>query len=249
QPLELLAGLNRVALLLGPALERFDAVVVVANTFAGPELQVAAVRLRLDLALRGEPSAEQGRADALCQGSLGDQQKRLPALAHHGWRRDDPPLRRQQQRGPSLAGLERGDFVGDHALEKLRGLGPADLHIAPIEPIQGSGRSFHAFSVGTRVHSNGGESRRRRRRYSSRPTSPSPSYETALGPFRRCGGWFPKIARWSPSPSCATAAGRSSPSARRRSCSCSTSRSWWSRCRTSRKNWMRACPAAGGWRA
>ena len=36
------------------------------------------------------------------------------------------------------------------------------------------------------------------RRYTSRPTSPSPSYETALGPFRRCRRRFPKIRRrWS----------------------------------------------------
>ena len=42
-----------------------------------------------------------------------------------------------------------------------------------------------SFSVGTEVHSKGGESRPPGRRYTSRPTSPSPSYETALGPFRR----------------------------------------------------------------
>ena len=64
QPLELLAGLGGLALLLGPALERLDAVVVVADPLAGAELQVAAVRLELDLALRREARAEQGRGDA-----------------------------------------------------------------------------------------------------------------------------------------------------------------------------------------
>ena len=177
-----------------PALEGLDAEVVVEDPLAWAELQVAAVRLELDLALGGEPRAQQRRAHGLGEVGLGDQEERLGPLAHDPQRRDDPALRRQQQRRPGLAGLERDDLVRDHPLEKVGRLGPRDGDVAAVEAVQRSGRGLHAFSVGTRVHSNGGESRREPRRYSSRPTSPSPSYETALGPFRRCGGRFHRIA-------------------------------------------------------
>src|SRR3954465_10882489 len=194
QALELLVRRGGLVLLLGPALDRLDAVVVVRDPLTGPELEVAAVRLRLDLALGGEARAQQRRADRLRERGVGDQQERLRPLAYDSPWRDDPAVRRQQQGRARLARLEGRDLVREHALEEVRRLRAGHGHVAAIQPIARSGHRFHAFSVGTPVHSNGGESQRACGRYSSRPTSPSPSYETALGPFRRCRSGFPKIA-------------------------------------------------------
>ncbi len=79
--------------------------------------------LRLDVALRGEPRADEGRADALAEAPLGEDQEVVRRAPEHDEGRDDPRLRRQEQGLARVAGAERLHVVRDHRLKVRRGVG------------------------------------------------------------------------------------------------------------------------------
>ena len=72
--------------------------------------------------------AEQRGADDLAQLGLGQQQEVLGPAPPHPQGRDQPALRRQQQRVDDLAG---GDVVGDHPLEVVLRVRAGDPDIRP----------------------------------------------------------------------------------------------------------------------
>ena len=63
--------------------------------------------------------AEEGRTHGLAQLGLGQQQEVLRPAPPDAHGRDQPALRREQQRRHQLA---RGDVVGDHPLEVVLGV-------------------------------------------------------------------------------------------------------------------------------
>jgi hypothetical protein len=75
------------------------------------------VLLRLDRALRREAGAQELANEPLAGKGLGQEQEVVLPAAHDDERRDDPRLRRQEQRRARLPGCERLDVVRDHAVE------------------------------------------------------------------------------------------------------------------------------------
>ena len=73
--------------------------------------------LRLDLAAGAQAHAREVRTHGLAELRLGEEQEVLVAAAPDDERRDEPRLRREQERGDGVADGERVDVVRDHPLE------------------------------------------------------------------------------------------------------------------------------------
>ncbi|RDI73269.1 hypothetical protein Gocc_3064 [Gaiella occulta] len=129
QPLELVGGdaLGAVRRVGVEQLAGGNAVVVVRHAALDlPEDERRDMLLRLDRALRGEAEARKLGAQSLAELRLGQQQEVVLPAAQHYQRRDESGLRREQQRLARLAGSERLDVVGHHALQVGGGIRSGD---------------------------------------------------------------------------------------------------------------------------
>jgi hypothetical protein len=84
------------------------------------------VVLRLDVDLRREAGACELRAHDVAELGLRQHEEVVARAADDPERRDDPRLRRQQQR---VAVLVRGDVVRDHPLQEVLRVGPRHAEV------------------------------------------------------------------------------------------------------------------------
>jgi hypothetical protein len=90
------------------------------------------VRFRFDLALRPQTHPRQVRAHDLAQSRLGQDEELVVVATQNDEGRDQPRLRREQQRRARLTARERTDVVRDHPLQIVRGVRPGDANEVPL---------------------------------------------------------------------------------------------------------------------
>ena len=130
QPLQLVLAHE---LSVGGRAEHLDcplAVLVRRNpAFGRPEDDEGLVLDLLDLALRGEAHPRELARDDLAQLRLGQQEEVVLLAPGNPHGRDQPRLRRQQQRVTGAADRNRRDAVREHALQVVLRLGAGHAHV------------------------------------------------------------------------------------------------------------------------
>ena len=82
--------------------------------------------LRLDLALGGEPPAQQGPAHRIAELGLGEKQEVVLAAPPDAQRSDQPPLRREQEGVDEIVARH---VVRQEPLQEILRVRPGDAHV------------------------------------------------------------------------------------------------------------------------